>query len=83
MWAGPMEFLMRHRFRQHIKSFNQLYLEKKDSFVSQLLACIVSIDDEHRTGKELIELIQSKLSPKAGGEIVGLAESDYLSAVPI
>ena len=82
MWSGTMEFLMRHRFRQHISqelekvahSFNQLLLEDKSQFVLQLLSYIMAVDDEHRSTKDLIELMRNKISPKVGDEIVSLAE---------
>ncbi len=81
-WSGTMEFLMRHRFRQHIsqelekvaQSFNLLLLEDKDQFVLQLLSYIMAIDDEHRSTKELTELMRSKISSEVGDEIVSLAE---------
>ena len=81
-WSGTMEFLMRHRFRQHLSqelekiavSFNTLMLEDNSQFVLQLLTYIVVIDEEHRSEKELIELLQGKISPKVGGEIMGLAD---------
>ena len=82
MWSGTMEFLMRHRFRQHISqelekvahSFNELLLEDKSQFVLQLLSYIMAVDDEHRSTKELTELMRNKISPKVGDEIVSLAE---------
>ncbi len=81
-WSGSMEFIMRHRFRQHIsleiekiaENVNRLMLEEKSQFVLQLLSYILAIDDEHRTTQELIELVRDKLSPKAGDEIMSLAE---------
>ena len=82
IWSGTMEFLMRHRFRQHISqelekvahSFNELLLEDKSQFVLQLLSYIMAVDDEHRSTKELTELMRNKISPKVGDEIVSLAE---------
>lgn len=82
LWSGTMEFIMRHRFRQHIsqeigliaENINRLLLEEKSQFVLQLLSYILAIDEEHHTTKELIALMQSKLTPKAGDEIMSLAE---------
>ena len=82
LWSGTMEFIMRQRFRQHIsqeiemiaENINRLLLEEKSQFVLQLLSYILAIDEEHHTANELIELMQSKLTPKAGDEIMSLAE---------
>lgn len=82
LWSGTMEFIMRHRFRQHIsqeigliaENINRLILEEKSQYVLQLLSYILAIDEEHYTMTELIELIQSKLTPQAGDEIMSLAE---------
>ncbi|MCX7114438.1 MAG: Rpn family recombination-promoting nuclease/putative transposase [Gammaproteobacteria bacterium] len=82
LWSGTMEFLMRHKFRQHLihgietiaHNINRLILEEKSQFVLQLLSYILAIDEEHRSTQELIALIQSKLAPQAGEEIVSLAE---------
>jgi hypothetical protein len=82
LWFGTMEFIMRHRFRQHIsqeigliaENINHLLLEEKSQFVLQLLSYILEIDEEHHTTKELIALMQSHLTSKAGDEIMSLAE---------
>ena len=82
IWSGTMEFMMRHRFRQHIStelekialSFNQLLLEDKGHFVLQLLSYIMAIDNEHRSTKELALLMKNKVSPKMGDKIMSLAE---------
>jgi predicted transposase/invertase (TIGR01784 family) len=77
-----MEFIMRHRFRQHIsqeieliaENINRLILEEKAQFVLQLLSYILAIDEEHHSAYELIDLMKNKLTPKAGDEIMSLAE---------
>ena len=35
---------------------------------------LLAVDEEHHTTNELIELMHSKLTPKAGDEIMSLAE---------
>jgi recombination-promoting nuclease RpnB len=82
MWSGTMEFLMRHRFKQHIgqelekiaKNINRLMLEEKGQFVLQLLSYIMAIDEEHRSISELTTIIHDKLSPEVEKEIMSLAE---------
>lgn len=82
MWSGTMEFLMRHRFRQHIgqeldkisQNINRLMLEEKGQFVLQLLSYIMAVDEEHRTVSELTSIIHDKLSPDVEKEIMSLAE---------
>jgi recombination-promoting nuclease RpnB len=81
-WSGTMEFLMRHRVRQHLsqefkkiaQNINQLILINEDPFVLQLLSYVMAIDDEHRTLSELKNIIQNQLSPNAGDKIMSLAE---------
>ena len=82
LWSGTMEFLMRHRFRQHIgqeiekiaHNINRLMLEEKGQFVLQLLSYIMAIDEEHRSISELTAIIHDKLSPDVENEIMSLAE---------
>ncbi|MBA2650310.1 MAG: Rpn family recombination-promoting nuclease/putative transposase [Legionella sp.] len=82
MWSGTMEFLMRHRFRQHIgqeiekiaQNINRLMLEEKGQFVLQLLSYIMAVDEEHRSISELTTIIHDKLSPNVEKEIMSLAE---------
>ena len=77
-----MEFLMRHRFRQHIgqelekiaQNINRLMLEEKGQFVLQLLSYIMAVDEEHRSISELTTIIHDKLSPEVEKEIMSLAE---------
>jgi predicted transposase/invertase (TIGR01784 family) len=81
-WSGTMEFIMRHRFRQHLSqelaliadNINRLLLVDKSQFVLQLLSYMLAIDEEHHSASELIALIQNKLAPQAGDEIMSLAE---------
>lgn len=81
-WSGTMEFLMRHRFKQHIgqeiekiaKNVNSLMLEENGQFVLKLLSCIMAVDEEHRSISELIMIIHDKLSPNVEKEIMSLAE---------
>lgn len=40
----------------------------------QLINYIVEVDKEHRSYQEILNLIMSKISPKAGDEIMNLAE---------
>ena len=81
-WSGTMEFLMRHRFRQHItqelgkiaQSLNRLVLEDQEQFVLQLLHYIMAVDEEHRSITELTTIIHDQLSPEVEGTIMNLAE---------
>ncbi len=82
MWSGTMEFLMRHRFRQHIgqelekiaQNINLLMLEEKSQFVLQLPSYIMAVDEEHRNISELTNIIHDKLSPNVEKELMSLAE---------
>lgn len=82
LWSGTMEFIMRHRFRQHIsqeigliaENINQLILEERNQYVLQLLSYILAIDEEHHSTFELIKMMKNKLTPKVGEEIMSLAE---------
>lgn len=82
MWSGTMEFLMRHRFRQHVtqeiqkiaQNINRLMLEEKGQFVLQLLSYIIAVDEEHRSIVELTTIIHDKLLPEVEKEIMSLAE---------
>lgn len=81
-WSGTMEFLMRHRFRQHLsqeigkvaQNINRLVLEDQEQFVLQLLHYIMAVDEEHRNISELTTIIHEKLSPEVESEIMNLAD---------
>ena len=82
IWAGTMSFIMRKRFRQHLKSeilkivdnLNIIGLDKHDRFVIELMKYILNIDDEHRDIKEFISLMHNKLQPKLEEEFMTLAD---------
>ncbi|MCR9192601.1 MAG: Rpn family recombination-promoting nuclease/putative transposase [Gammaproteobacteria bacterium] len=81
-WSGTMEFLMRHRFRQHLsqeigkiaQNINRLVLEDQEQFVLQLLHYIMAVDEEHRNISELTTIIHEQLSPEVEGKIMNLAD---------
>lgn len=82
--SGTMEFLMRHRFRQHqnleqelkkiAQNINFLLLEEEEQFVLQLLNYVMVIDEAHRNVSELIAIIHKELSPEAESKIMNLAD---------
>ena len=81
-WSGTLEFIMRHRFRQHLNAdlkkisinINYLLQEKNRKLVVELLTYIVDMDEEHRTIQELINVIHDQVPPNVENEIMSLAE---------